>query len=371
MARIVVTGASGFVGQNLVLALKSRYGHEVISLTRNSSLDQFKGMKVNHVFHLAGANRPKTENGFQVDNVEYAEQVLATFLPCGATSTFHYASTVMVNLDSPYGESKKAGEDLVSRLGPQSGWATTVWRLPNLFGKWSRPYYNSFVSTFIDQAIKGDRFSIHDSESEVELLYIDDLIELFVSALEGAKEPGVSIVESFSVTKTTVGEVARLIDCFKLNVDTVFLPDVKRKFGKQLHATYLSYLGQKSRMFELKRISSETGSFCELFKADGYGQVSVLTVEPGARRGNHFHDTKCENFHLVRGRVALSERDSRGGEAIIRTVESGQSFWTRPGWIHTIENVGDATAVLVIWANEIFEHARPDTFRQESSGEEG
>jgi UDP-2-acetamido-2,6-beta-L-arabino-hexul-4-ose reductase len=367
MARVIVTGASGFVGQNLVLSLQSRTEHEVIALTRDSSLEGLLGIEADHILHLAGANRPLKEQGFTADNVDYAEQILKCFRPRGPAASFHFASTINVTRDDPYGRSKKAGENLVRRLAPNAGWSTTIWRLPNLFGKWCRPNYNSFVATFMAQAINGEAFSINDPASPVELLYIDDLVEMFLAALDRDPPQGVSFVETFATSRTTVGEIAGMIDSFRHDRDTPRMPHVGEGLRKQLHATFISYLDQDARVFDLKRFDSKTGSFCELYKAGDFGQVSVLTIEPGASRGTHYHHTKVENFHLALGRVELSEHDSRGGETLVRTIEAGGSFWTCPGWVHTITNTGGGSAVLVIWANEVFDHDRPDTFKQDSN----
>lgn len=368
MARIVVTGASGFVGQNLVLALQDRTDHEVIALSRDTALETWQGTEVDHIVHLAGANRSPTEAGFTADNVDYAARILECFRPAGPGAGFHYASTIKVTRDDAYGRSKKAGEALVERLAPAAGWSTRIWRLPNLFGKWCRPDYNSFVATFMAQAACGATLSVNDPASPVELLYIDDLVEMYLAALTRPGPEGVGLVEGFPTSRTTVGEVAGLIESFAKGYDTTYLPMVATPLGKQLHATFLSYLDQAPRVFELKRFASETGSFCELFKDAAFGQVSVLAIEPGASRGRHYHHTKCENFHLAQGQVEFSERDIRGGETLVRTIAEGQSFWTRPGWVHTLRNTGSGPAVLVIWANEIFDHDRPDTYQPLASG---
>lgn len=363
MARVVVTGASGFVGQNLVLALQARTEHDVIAVTRDIALERLRDTPADHIIHLAGANRPPTEADFQADNVDYAGKILSCFCPASPGARFHYASTIHETRDDAYGRSKKAGEELVGKLAPQAGWSPVIWRLPNLFGKWCRPNYNSFVATFMDQAARGEPFSINDPASPVELLYIDDLVDMYLDALDPAAAPLGSYVDSFPTTRTTVGEVAALIDGFRRNRDTTHLPLVGAGLSKQLHATYLSYLDQDARVFALTRIASDTGSFCELYKSETFGQVSALTIEPGESRGNHYHHTKVENFHLALGRIELTERGIRGGEPLVRTIEAGQSFWTRPGWVHKLTNTGEGPAVLVIWANEIFDHERPDTYR--------
>lgn len=363
MARVVVTGASGFVGQNLVLALQTRTEHDVIAVTRDTALEELFDTPADHIIHLAGANRPPTEAGFQADNVDYAEQILSCFRPASPCASFHYASTTQVTRDDAYGRSKKAGEELIVKLAPQAGWSPVIWRLPNLFGKWCRPHYNSFVATFMNQAVRGEPFSINDPTSPVELLYIDDLVDMFLDALASAAPTRLTFVDSFPTTQTTVGEVAALISVFRDGHDTTHMPFVGASLSKQLHATFLSYLDQDARIFNLKRFASDSGSFSELYKAESFGQVSVLTIEPGESRGNHYHNTKVENFHLAFGQVELTEYDIRGGETLVRMIKCGESFWTRPGWVHTLSNKGDGPAALVIWANEIFDPDHPDTFK--------
>lgn len=365
MGKVVVTGASGFVGQNLVLALRERTKHEILPLTRDSDLSQHQGTVVDHIIHLAGANRPREEAQFTTDNVDYAEKILNCFRPRSKQSTFHYASSIRVTRDDNYGKSKKEGEELVQRIAPSTGWATAIWRLPNLFGKWCRPNYNSFVATFLSQAAKGEKLSINDPSASVELLYVDELVSMYLDAIERPSQSRESLVTDFPLSQTTVGEVAELIESFRTSKDSTYLPLVSTKLGKQLHATFLSYLNQDERVFSLTGFSSETGSFCELFKSSSCGQISVLTIEPGAERGNHYHHTKVENFHLVIGTVELDERDIRGGQNLRRTINAGESFWTRPGWIHTLSNIGSGTAILMIWANEIYDQNRPDTFKPE------
>lgn len=365
MGRIVVTGASGFVGQNLVVALKTRTKFDVVALTRNSDLNSFSGCKADHIVHLAGTSRAATEDKFRTGNVTYMRQVLECFVPRGPASFFHYASTVKAPQGGLYGRSKRDGEDLLRSLAPQMGWTPAIWRLPNLFGKWARPHHNSFVATFVSQIINKEPLSVHDPESAVDLLYIDDLIDIILRKLDATETAGATIFERFPTRRTTVGEVARFIEAIHATRDTSWLPEIDTPLGKQLQATYLSALEQERRVHTPGRIESETGSFSEMFKSGKFGQVSLLTINPGKNRGQHFHNTKCERFHLVQGRIKLVERDTRGGTPIHRTINENQSFWTRPGWIHTLENIGECPAILLIWANEIFQPDARDTYHED------
>jgi len=360
--KIVVTGASGFVGRNLISALKYQTKHQVFAISRETDLTTYSGMKVDCVFHLAGANRPETEESFDADNVDYAQEILSVFKPNSVDSKFLYASSVHVGKQTPYARSKKTGEELVQGVTPSAGWCASILRLPNLFGKWCRPHYNSFVATFIAQTIEGEEITVFDRSALVNLLYIDDLVNMLLGMIETVSPEGISIVDDFPSYEVSVGQVADLLNDFSTRIYGSYMPDVEKSFEKKLHATYLSYLNQDDRVFNLQGFTSDTGSFCEVFKKSNFGQVSVLTIEPGATRGNHFHDTKCENFYLAQGTIKFSESDTHGGGCVSRSISNGMSFWTRPGWFHTIENEGEKAAVLIIWANEIFDQDLPDTY---------
>jgi len=351
------------VGSNLVAHLRGMTAYDVTAITRDTDIETLRGARADHVIHLAGANRPVTESGFVADNVGYTESVLDLLVPASPRAGFIFASTIKVTEDSPYGTSKRAAEDIIAATAPQKGWNTSILRLPNLFGKWCRPYYNSFVSTFIDQAITGQQISINDPTAEVDLLYIDDLLDIVLGLMQDTGDDAdLRTVAQFPTYRRTVGHVADCVTTYAATHGTPWLAPVADPFDKKLHATYLSYLPVDARRFDLTGIASDTGSFCEVFKSRDWGQVSVLTIEPGAVRGNHYHHTKCENFHLVHGEVSLIEHDVRGGGEQVSTIGQGNSFWTRPGWVHRVENTGDRTATFLIWANEVYDNARPDTY---------
>jgi UDP-2-acetamido-2,6-beta-L-arabino-hexul-4-ose reductase len=361
--RVFITGASGFVGSNLVAHLQGMPEYDVVAISRDTDPETLRGARADHVIHLAGANRPETESGFAADNVGYSETILDLLAPASDQATFIFASTIKVSDDSPYGVSKRGAEQVIEQTGPEKGWNTTILRLPNLFGKWCRPYYNSFVSTFIDQAITGKKISINDPAVEMDLLYIDDLLDTILTLLKNTgDDANFRLIEQFPTYRKAVGYVADCVTNYARTHGTPWLSPVMDTFDKKLHATYLSYLPLDARRFDLTGITSDTGSFCEVFKTEGWGQVSVLTIEPGATRGNHYHHTKCENFHLVAGTVALFEHDVRNDNEQASIISQGNSFWTRPGWVHRIENTGSGTATFLIWANEVFDHKRPDTY---------
>ena len=363
MKKVVVTGAHGFVGRNLCVYLRDLGGVEVIEVTRDTDLSAIKDVPVDCVVHLAGVSRPVENAHFFRDNSDATEAALATFKPARPGAKFLFASTIRVVDDTAYAQSKRAAEDCIQTGGVAAGWAVDILRLPNLFGKWSRPYHNSFVPTFIDQVLNDEPLTIHDPRSTVELLYIDDLIEVMLPLIleEGAK-PEMRLVESFPAIQTTVGEVAAQLQEFRDKFDSPWMIDVSDPFKKRLNATFLSYIGLEGRQFRLTVIESDTGSFCEVYKREDFGQVSVLVIEPGALRGNHYHHTKCENFFLVKGSVNLSEIDLQRNESDGTVLTAGTSFWTRPGCLHTLENTGDCAAVFLIWANEVYERDRPDTW---------
>lgn len=363
MKKVVVTGARGFVGRNLCIYLRDLGGVEVIEVMRDTDLSVFKDIPVDCVVHLAGVNRPVEDAHFFRDNSDATEAVLAAFKPAKSGAKFLYASTIRVVEDTSYAQSKRAAEECIQTRGAAAGWAVDILRLPNLFGKWSRPHYNSFVPTFIDQILNEKPLTIHNPNSTVELLYIDDLLEVMLPLIleEGAK-PEIRLVESFPAIQTTVGEVAAQLQEFQEKFNSPWMIDVSNPLKKRLNATFLSYIGLEGRQFRLAAIDSGTGSFCEVYKREDFGQISVLVIEPGALRGNHYHHTKCENFYLVTGTVSLSEIDLQRNEPEGTLLTAGTSFWTRPGCLHTFENTGDCAAVFLIWANEVYERDRPDTW---------
>ncbi len=392
---ILVTGANGFVGRNLVEALKNvRDGkdrtrpelkiEEIYEYDIDSSeeeLDEYC-KNADFVFNLAGVNRPKTQEEFMRGNFGFATVLLGTLEKYGNKCPVMLSSSVQATLigryDGEYGRSKKAGEELFFSYAEKTGAKVLVYRFPNLFGKWCRPNYNSAVATFCHNVANDLPLTVNDENAELELLYIDDLVSEMLSALSGKEKrcayDGLVPVEKkdgeFCFVPTThrvkLGEIVSLLYEFREQRNTLVVPEIPcGSFAKKLYSTYLSYLPKEKVAFSLKTNTDERGSFTELLKTENCGQVSVNITKPNVTKGQHWHNTKWEFFIVVKGRGLIRERKI-GSDEVMEFYVSGdniQAVHMLPGYTHNIINLSDTEdLVTIMWANEKFDPARPDTF---------
>ena len=393
---ILVTGAHGFVGRNLVSQLhnimtgKARfYGDVSVNAifeydvdTNPGELDTFC-CECDFVFNLAGVNRPKDPGEFMEGNFGFASLLLETLKKHGNTCPVMLASSIQATLEgryagSPYGESKKAGEELFFRYAGETGAKVLVYRFPNLFGKWCRPNYNSAVATFCNNIANDLPVRVNDRSTKLELLYIDDLVDEMIAALRGEEHhcefAGVETMMKPSgcyctvpiTHKVTLGEVVDLLELFKAQPETLVLPSIAPgSFAKTLYSTYLSYLPVDKVAFPLKMNTDNRGSFTELLRTFNHGQVSVNVSKPGITKGQHWHNTKWEFFIVVSGHGLIQERKI-GTDEVIEFEVSGEKIEAvhmLPGYTHNIINLSDTTdLVTVMWANEAFDPEKPDTY---------
>lgn len=401
--KILVTGAKGFVGQNLVANLKNVqqgknrtrpalhiddiYEYDLQSTPQE--LDAYCA-KADFVFNLAGVNRPKEQSEFMQGNFGFASTLLATLKKHGNTCPVMLSSSIQATLigrygESDYGKSKLAGEELFFAYAKETGAQVLVYRFPNLFGKWCRPNYNSAVATFCNNIANDLPIQVNDASVELELLYIDDLIEEMLDALEGkahrcnydglVAQPAADGRYCYAPTthKVTLGEIVELLDLFKAQPQTLLMPEIPyNSFAKKLYSTYLSYLPVEKTIFDLKMNKDERGSFTELLKTLNCGQFSVNISKPGITKGEHWHNSKWEFFIVVAGHGLIQER--RIGTDEIREYEvSGdkiQAVQMLPGFTHNIINLSQTeNLVTVMWANEQFEPQHPDTFGEKVEAE--
>ncbi len=391
---ILITGARGFVGRNLTENLKTiRDGK---NRTRDLTIDNIYEYDidtdpallgewcrdVDFVFHLAGVNRPQNPEEFMQGNFGFTSTLLDTLKAAGNTCPVMVSSSIQATLigryDSDYGRSKKAGEDLLFAYGEQTGAKVLVYRFPNLFGKWCRPNYNSAVATFCNNIANDLPIQVNDRAVQLELLYIDDLMEEMLDALEGKEHhcefDGINTVLTDSgrycaapVThKVTLGEIVDLLESFKAQPATLQMPAIPGgSFAKKLYSTYLSYLPKEAACFDLKMNVDDRGSFTELLRTADCGQFSVNVSGPGITKGQHWHNTKWEFFIVVAGRALIQQRKI-GTEQVLNFEVSGdkiQAVHMLPGYTHNIINLSDTeNLVTVMWANEPFDPAKPDTF---------
>ena len=396
--KILVTGAKGFVGKNLCAALKCikdgkdrRYPelsieeiYEYDIDTNPALLDEF-GAKADFVFNLAGVNRPQNQEEFMQGNFGFASTLLDTLKKHGNRCPVMLSSSQQASLtgrfgNSEYGRSKKAGEDLFLEYGEETGAKVFVYRFPNLFGKWCRPNYNSAVATFCNAFANDLPYTVNDPSVELELLYIDDLVDEMVACLQGKEHrcefDGLEVLPQdggrycyVPVThKITLGEIVELLKSFAEQPKTLTIPEIPaNSFAKKLYSTYLSYLPKEKVAFSLKMNVDDRGSFTELVHTLNCGQVSINISKPGITKGQHWHHTKWEFFIVVSGHGLIQERNLNDPEGKVIefevTGDNIQCIHMLPGYTHNIINLSDTeNLVTVMYCNEIFDPSKPDTF---------
>ena len=397
--KILVTGAKGFVGRNLVCQLRniaegkaSWYAVDseltVFEYDLNSTSEELEHycQEADFVFNLAGVNRPKDQSEFMKGNFGFASTLLDTLKKYHNTCPVMLASSIQATLmgrygESDYGKSKLAGEELFFDYAKETGSKVLVYRFPNLFGKWCRPNYNSAVATFCNNIANDLPIQVNDRSTALELLYIDDLVDELIGALTGDEHhcefEGVETVLkadgrycAVSTThKVTLGEIVDLLDSFKAQPSTLVVPEIPNdSFAKKLYSTYLSYLPKEKTIFPLKMNVDARGSFTELLRSEKCGQVSINISKPGITKGEHWHNSKWEFFIVVSGHGLIQERKI-GTDEVIEFEVSGeniQAIHMLPGYTHNIINLSDTEdLVTVMWANEAFDPNRPDTYFEE------
>ena len=395
---ILVTGARGFVGKNLCEELKNIRDskdrtrsltvgeiNEYNSDTDPALLGRYCA-RADFVFNLAGVNRPKERREFMQGNFGFASTLLDTLKKCHNTCPVMLSSSIQATLigryaESEYGRSKLAGEELFFNYAKETGVKVLVYRFPNLFGKWCRPNYNSAVATFCNNIANDLPIQVNDRSTELELLYIDDLIAEMLDALEGrehhCKFDGVAAVGLTdgrycyvpTTHHVTLGEIVDLLETFKTQPQTLLMPEIPTgSFAKKLYSTYLSYLPKEKMVFPLKMNMDARGSFTELLKTENFGQFSVNISKPGITKGQHWHNSKWEFFIVVSGHGLIQERKIGTDEVLSFEVsgEKIEAVHMLPGYTHSIINLSETdNLVTVMWANEQFDPQHPDTYYEE------
>lgn len=364
--KIVVTGANGFIGRNLVVHLQASGEHEVILFTRDHSPEQLSSLvaSADVVFHLAGVNRPETDEEFFEGNVDLTRTLCEALTQSGRKTPIVFSSSIHAVADTPYGCSKRQAEQVVERYADTTGARAVIYRLPNVFGKWSRPEYNSVVATFCHNIARGLPITVTDPGRELELAYVDDVVASLVAELDELREPGI-YYHSVNVThRISLGELADRIRSFKDSRTTLLVPDMSDALTHKLYATYLSFLDSKDFAYNLDQRVDHRGALAEFVKAETFGQLFVSRTKPGVTRGNHYHHTKTEKFLVVEGEAIVRFR-KYGSDVVFEYRVRGEDFRVidiPPGYTHSIENVGTTELVTLFWASEIFDATRPDTY---------
>jgi UDP-2-acetamido-2,6-beta-L-arabino-hexul-4-ose reductase len=363
---ILFTGAKGFVGKNLIAELKNNGNNNIFEFTRESdpSLLEEYTKDCDFVYHLAGVNRPQKESEYMAGNFGLTEELLSHLKKHNNKAPVLISSSTQAALDNPYGRSKRAGEDIVFSYGKETGTKVLVYRLPNVFGKWSKPNYNSAVATFCHNVANDLPISVNDPSVMMNLVYIDDVVEEMINALNGNENSVGEFCEVPVVHRITIGEIVDLIYSFKKSRNERSIPNMANAFTKKLYSTYLSYLPKDQFSYDLKMNVDYRGSFTEFIKTPDRGQVSVNISKPGITKGNHWHHTKNEKFLVVSGYGVIRFRNVDTNE-IIEYFVSGDKLEVvdiPTGYTHNIENLGDTDMVTIMWANEYFDPEKPDTY---------
>ncbi|HET8800795.1 MAG TPA: NAD-dependent epimerase/dehydratase family protein [Marinobacter sp.] len=370
--RVLITGANGFIGRNLRQHLAERPDVEELAITRESSDDDLARAvsQAEFVFHLAGVNRPEDPEEFQRGNAgltaRLCEQIAARARDEGRTIPVVFSSSIQATRDNPYGKSKRDAEDEVFALSKEWAVPVHVFRLPNVFGKWSRPNYNSVVATFCHNVAQGLPLQVNDASAPLTLVYVDDVVRRFLQLLDGASaNPS---PEGFDQVQpeytTTVGALAQTIRGFRESRQSLITDRVGAGLTRALHSTYLSFLRPEQFSYTVPQHGDARGVFVEMLKTPDCGQFSYFTAHPGVTRGGHYHHSKTEKFLVIKGTARFKFRHMQTGEAheLVTHGEQAEIVETVPGWTHDITNIGDDELVCMLWANEIFDRENPDTY---------
>ena len=361
---VMVTGARGFIGRNLTVRMRAREGCAVTLFDVDNSLDDLRAAlaAADIVYHLAGVNRPQITEEFEAGNAGLTREICATLRELGRAPVIVMSSSVQAELENPYGVSKRHAEDALREFAAQSGARVCIYRLKNVFGKWCRPNYNSVVATFCHNIANDLPIQISDPSRELELVYVDDVVETFLAELP--IDAGSNVRDSIPSFKLTLGDLAGRIQSFHDMRTNLLAPDFAARFNQQIYATYLSYVPDEARRQQLEIKLDHRGGLAEFIKSNNFGQIFISRTRPGITRGNHYHHTKAEKFFVVEGEGVIRMRHIERSEVVEYRV-GGKAFLVidiPPGYTHSIENIGSGDMVTLFWASEIFDADRPDTY---------
>jgi UDP-2-acetamido-2,6-beta-L-arabino-hexul-4-ose reductase len=364
--KVLVTGANGFIGKNLMLRLQEQADTEVLTFARSDSDAALRVALTlaDAVIHLAGENRPNSPDAFEQVNAGLTRQICYNLRALGKSVPLLLASSAQAELDNPYGRSKLAAEQAVSQLAYDNGNPVSIYRLPGVFGKWCKPNYNSVVATFCHNKAHDLPVQINDANARIRLVYVDDVISAFLSMLATPWSGVVRPVVQPEYT-ITLGELSAQIDAFKNCRSTLVSERVGTGLTRALYATYVSYLPKDKFAYEVPAYCDARGVFVEMLKTPDAGQFSVFTARPGITRGGHYHHTKTEKFLVIKGHAQFGFRHLITNEVHHLEIHGDrpQIVETVPGWTHDITNIGYDEMVVMLWANEIFDCANPDTIK--------
>jgi len=365
VTKILITGGRGFLGRNLAVHLMERKDCETWIFDQENSVEELKqwALEADVIFHLAGVNRPQDPLDFEKGNAGLTEQLCQFLQKNGRAPKIVFSSSIQAELDNPYGASKAKAESTLRNFAAETGACIRIYRLKNLFGKWCRPNYNSVTATFCHNIANDLPIAISDPARELELSYVDDVVDGFLSEINGPQTTGEAGTEIRSY-RIQLGDLAGRIQAFHEIRATLTLPDFADLFNQAIYATYLSYLPQAALQQNLEIRSDARGSLAEFIKQEHFGQIFVSRTKPGVTRGNHYHHTKTEKFFVVEGNGLIRMRCIEGGPIREYPVigSAYQVINIPPGFTHSITNIGKGEMVTLFWSSEMFDPNRPDTY---------
>jgi len=362
--RVLVTGANGFIGKNLMIHLKECPDLKIITFLKGEPLETLtkKVALSDFIFHLAGANRPKNEIEFQTINTDLTHFICNAIQALGRRIPIVYTSSTQAECDNPYGKSKYMAEEALRSFSLSYDNPVYIYRLPNVFGKWCRPNYNSAVATFCHNITQGLPIQINDPKAVINLVYIDDVVSDFLRIMKD--NPSYDCNQKIQpVYVITVGDLAKRLNLFKENRTSLVTESVGTGLTRALYSTFISYFTSKQFSYSLEKHEDSRGVFVEMLKTHDSGQFSYFTAHPGVTRGGHYHHTKSEKFLVIQGKARFGFQQIETGETYecFTRGSSPEIIETIPGWAHDITNVGDDKMIVLLWANEIFNPEDPDT----------
>ena len=364
MIRVLITGSKGFIAQNLIAHLAELKDIQIFSFSRENTIVDLLELtsKIDFVFHLAGVNRTSRKQDFVEENQYLTESLCNSMALTKRKIPLIFASSAQVNQDTDYGKSKLSAEKIVKNYAKNTGSDVFIYRFPNLFGKWCKPNYNSVVSTFCNNIANNLPIEIHDYNHEMKLMYIDDVVSEFIMILFNEEfKPSINNIPVHSIS---VGKLGEMINEFHSKRKLLIVDRVGSGFIRAIYATYLSYLKPEAFSYDISSSADERGVFAEVLKTKDSGQFSFFTSKPGKVRGEHYHHTKNEKFLVVTGEAIFSFRNIQTNEefSISTNGDRLQIVETIPGWAHNIKNIGSSEMRVILWANEIFDKEKSDTY---------
>lgn len=366
---VLITGSNGFIGSNLRIKLIEK-GYNVETFTKKNTVNQLneKIKKTDFIFHLAGVNRSKIKKKFKIANIDLTKKICEILSKEKKKIPIFFSSSTKVKSDkSIYSESKFAAEKILKLHGLKKN-PVIISRIPNVYGKWSKPNYNSFISTCCNNMSKNLKLSVNDSKKKLNVIYIDDLIDQLISLIGKKIKKNFINLELKKIDRICVGEIFHIINKIKNQRKDLSILDLKKRINANLYSTYVSYFSKKLVSYKLPSYKNKTGSFTEFLKAKSFGQISTLSIKPGEVRGNHYHHSKIEKFLVVHGKAKLRFQNilnKKNSFQVFVNSKELKVIETVPGYTHNIKNVGKDELITIIWSNQIFDKKKPDTIFKE------